>query len=291
LPRRLRCEILHAVRIYLSAFQSSPPKGARPCDSTYGPLRRAIEQRKWPYDNGDDPAFFSRQHFGGNLTWGVCRQNVRNPIGVGDVVVFFSFTKIGGVTEYKPCAVATVQEKVRQTDLWIRPGLKWYRRYLNLLISPKGKTWQHNEPGANKWEWHGDWLWRIANHKGLHSSAFKRSQTENKFSANSRLGNRPLTIAANYIIFSADPKLTFVAKKHPPVVARSNGTGCTETWGSEPFSRGVKGQTVSVALAHGGRGTLRTSNRQRAHPHVRWEMNDSDGERWRERLIALLRTI
>jgi hypothetical protein len=291
LPRTLPLRDTDPMRVYLSPFHSSPPKDVGSCGSSYGPLNRAIQRRRWPYDNGDDPAFFSRKHFGGNLTWGVCRQNVRNPIAIGDVVVFFSFAKTANLTEYRPCAVATVQEKVRQTDLW--EGAEWseYRRYLNLLIRPNGKAWHHHEPGANKSEWHGDWLWRVADHRGLRTSAFQQIQKDNKFLWSSVVGGRPLRIASNYVIFSADPKLTFIFRKTPPVVAQCEGSGCTETWRPDSFSRRVKVLTVAIAMAHGARGTLRTTNAQRAHPHVKWQMDNPNGERWRKELIALLRTI
>ena len=41
------------------------------------------------YDWGDDPAFFASEQCGGNVTWGVCRHDVRGKLKEGDVVVFF----------------------------------------------------------------------------------------------------------------------------------------------------------------------------------------------------------
>ena len=56
-------------------------------DGTKGQFRvveEAIERDEWPYDNGDDPSFYVANQ-GGVLTWGVCRQDVRNSIPMGSV--------------------------------------------------------------------------------------------------------------------------------------------------------------------------------------------------------------
>jgi hypothetical protein len=285
-----RLTVPKSVRIYLSPFHSTPsPVSGRPCGSTYAPLNEAINRGIWPFDNGDDPSFFSCRHFGENLTWGVCRQNVRNAIEPGDVVVFFSFTKHGLRTEYKLCAIATVEEKVRQTDLWISPRLKRFRRYLNLLIRPKGTKWLHHEPGTHNREWHKDWVWRLADHRRLRKSAFTHIQESGQFGSTSHLLEQPLVVASNYVVFSKNPRLTHIAP-NPHTLAASARPGRPEEWYSDPFSKAVKAQTIDIAVAHGQRASLRTTNLQRAHPHISWTMQKPDSDLWRRRLITLLKS-
>lgn len=140
--------------IYLAPFHSSfSGYGKSACGKPWGPLSDAVERGEGPYDiPGDDPSLFSRRHHGGNLTWGVCRQQVRNRLRTGDVVVFSSFRNALDVrkVEYRLCAVTTVERKIRQTDIWCAPELRVYRKYLNLLIRPNRSSdgWEHHEPGA-----------------------------------------------------------------------------------------------------------------------------------------------
>ncbi len=98
-----------STRIYVVPFHAAPVS-----------TTATFAADEWPYDNGDDPSFRAMRKFGRQLTWGVCRQDVRNEISEGDVAVFFSFRKCGkyGEAEYRFCCVATVQRKVSQADIW-----------------------------------------------------------------------------------------------------------------------------------------------------------------------------
>jgi hypothetical protein len=51
-------------------------------------------QRDWPYDIGDDPSFYAMRKSGGQLSWGICRQDVRNSLCPGDIVAFFFISQI-----------------------------------------------------------------------------------------------------------------------------------------------------------------------------------------------------
>src|SRR4051794_1528407 len=45
----------------------------------------------WPFDVGDDPSFRAARHApGSDVTWGVCRTDLRNALRPGDVVVFIA---------------------------------------------------------------------------------------------------------------------------------------------------------------------------------------------------------
>lgn len=247
----------------------------------------ALQRNEWPYDKGDDPSFFSQRWFRGNLTWGICRQQVRNRIQPGDIVVFFSFRrrKPNAETEYRLCAIATVERKLRQTDIFSDPGLRLYRRYLNLLIR-KGRSgdWEHYERASPEREWHKDWVWRIADHAGNRKTYFQHLNAAREIPPTAALNGHRVAIAANYVVFSADPAETFVLAE-PPFVARSERAGLNEEWNTDRTSQAVKNLTVALAKERGGRGTLRTRNLQRAHPCDRWVMSPEEARRWRELLI------
>jgi len=144
--------------IYLMVFRSVE-RG-----SVCSPCGRASSSQvmpsDWPYDDGDDPSFRRSRQLRTNLTWGICRQQVRNRIKPTDIIVFFSVRvkKDGPPFDYRLCAIATVEEKVKQIAVWQKKRLNRFRSFSNLLIRPKGKTgWEHYEPV--KEVQHGDWLW------------------------------------------------------------------------------------------------------------------------------------
>jgi len=295
---------LMEMNIYLAPFHSSfTGYGKNACGKAWGPLSEAIERCEWPYDiPGDDPSFFSRRKHGGNLTWGVCRQQVRNRLEAGDVVVFFSFREIedGGEIEYRLCAVATVERKVRQIDIWsdhefsarVLSGreMRAYRRYLNLLIRPAKQKdgWEHYEPSA-KDEGHGDWLWRIAEHRGLRKRDFHQLESTNFLPADAQVRGLTVKIAENYVIFSSKPSETMILA-HPPVIAWNLRRGENETWEQDVFSQTVRGLTLGNAHQYGvpRSRSLRSGNLQRAHPPVHWRMQQDEGRVWRRRFLRLI---
>jgi hypothetical protein len=279
--------------VYLAPFHSSfKGYGVEDCRSTYKPLTEALDRNEWPYDTGDDPSFFSARYFGGQVTWGICRQQVRNAIQPCDVVVFFSFRhgEADWPVEYSLCAVATVQTKICISDIWTQSNLRVYRRYLNLLIRPgKVKGWEHFERGLPRDKWHhGDWAWRIAEHDGLRKADFDRLNDSNLFPAPARVRGHSVEIAPNYVLFSSDPRETHILTK-PPVVAWCKRRGTTERWEGDTLSQKIKELTVDCSKQHGGRGTLRTINGQRSHPVARWKAPGDDVAQWREQLIAVCR--
>lgn len=140
--------------------------------------------------------------FGGQLSWGVCRQDVRNRLSTGDVVVFFSYLKFEdtGDSEYRLCALATVERSVSQIKLWQDPKLRRFRKYFNLLIRPARSTrggWEHYEPTLNgdRIRVHGDWLWRICDHRGLRKEHFDKLEETNRLGPRATIRGRPLVIA------------------------------------------------------------------------------------------------
>jgi hypothetical protein len=159
--------------IYLVCFHSQEPETLDRCDRQFLTVERAIQNHEWPYDNGDDPSFYVSRK-GGPLTWGVCRQDLRNSIAKGSIVVFFSFTPLAkGDVLYRLCAVETVADKLDHTAVYVDKRFSSFRElYLNTLITPENGAWRYDETDRRRDQRHGDWLWRIADHRGIMQERF-----------------------------------------------------------------------------------------------------------------------
>lgn len=280
-----------SIRIYIAPYHAAKDDSTgSPCGSTIETFKKTVAKGDWPLDYGDDPSFYAMRKFGGQLSWGVCRQDVRNPIRTGDIVVFFSYLKFEdtGDSEYKLCALATVKEKVSQKEIWEDPKLQKYRKYFNLLIRPAKSQrggWEHYEPTLNgdSARLHTDWLWRICDHRGLRKKRFGKLENTNRF--NSRDWVR---VAQNYVIFSAHPIETHVLS-NPPVVARHSTGKPAEVWKTDRFSQRVQELTLERAKeANGRRRWLRIRNSQRAHRHIVFELPARDAESWKADFLRLI---
>lgn len=221
----------------------------------------------WPYDVGDDPSFHASSvahGFGGRLSWGVCRPNVRNRINPGDVVVFFAAedARAEALRVYRFAGWARVDELVSQTDIWRDDRLEGFRNYRNLLIRPVGDTddFEHYEAGKP----HPDWLWRLAD-SGRHAPKKDRwvtaGQEGSLIDGLIRVEGWRLRPAANYVVFDPEGSGTFVLAE-PPLVARAVTNGMKETWNTDDFAK----ELHSLLFTGGTRRALRTTNRQQAHP-------------------------
>lgn len=239
----------------------------------------------WPEDVGDDPAFVSSRQLasrGGVLTWGVCRQDVRNQLRPGDLVVFFATDRPADrrpePVRYLFVGFATVARKVSQVDIWRDRTLAVYRQYRNLLIRPDGKRFEHFEPSLPPKRWHGDWYWRLAKIDGYRKSAFERIHAKRGFSVEDAT---IAPVARNYVLFAPDGTETMILAE-PPVVATATAAGRPEEWERTTVARGVR-QWLQAATDR----SLRTTNKQRAHRHI--TIRDADLDAWRTRLRDLCR--
>jgi hypothetical protein len=287
--------IVKPVRIYIAPFHASSGDSAgSPCGSTIAAFQNSVTRQEWPYDNGDDPSFYSISKFGGQLSWGVCRQDVRNRLSSGDIVVFFSFRKFAerGDSEYRLCAVATVHQKVSQIELWEDRKLRNFTKYFNLLVRPSTSrpgAWEHFEPTLHGARVHGDWLWRIADHRGLRKDDFNELEETDRLERGAAIRARPVVIADNYVLFSSDPAQTHVLST-PPVVAWHSKGKPAEEWNSDSLSRAVRRLTIETATrANGRRRSLRIRNSQRAHRHIVFELPRHEAHKWRSDFLHLVR--
>jgi len=276
---------------YISVLLESGHVGG--CAKSFEPLHFALKEREWPYDYGDDPSFFCRRKLNNALTWGVCRADVRNQVQPGDVVVFFAFTNLGEQVEYRLSAIATVERKIRQSDVFCNPSYRDYTQYLNLLVRPLdgvGKEWQHYEPGSPEKDWHGDWLSRIVPFRFFSKPELERQAKIHRVSTDSYIDGKQFRFGSNYVLFSQHKDQTFVISD-PPKVAHAVPPRA-EVWNSDRLSGEIYGQTVKKAQPDGVQRTLRLDNKvQQPHsPPIRWEISEHELHSWRETFFELLLT-
>jgi hypothetical protein len=269
-------------RIYMTPFHSEASQTAS---------NIMMEEGRWPYDNGDDPSFCAMRKHAGQLTWGVCRQDIRNKISEGDIVLFFSFCKYSnGISEYRFCCIATVERKVSQADIWQRKELTAYRKYCNLLIQPPRLEggWEHFEPCLEGRRRHKDWLWRTVVHAGLRKKEFESISTQNQFKSGTKIEGHSITLARNYVLFSSDPLKTLVVAR-PRVIANFRSDRKYETWNKDKFSQEIKKLTLDKAnQVNAGKRWLRTQNIQRPHRQIVFELTQHDADNWRARVLRLI---
>jgi hypothetical protein len=280
---------MNTADVYVAVFHSTYSGYAdNSCGKAYLPLSKALKLGKWPFDVGDDPSFFSQTTLGLNLTWGVCRPQVRNRVREGDIVIFVSVRRRtkDHPFEYCLCGVATVETKVRQTDLWQCNELMKFRDYLNLLIRPhRDGAWEHFEPGSK--DAHKDWLWRIAAQKGLKKEQFESLEAGNLLPSNACINGIPIVPAKNYVIFSASPEQTWISKQ-PCQIAFCATNGEPEKW--KPDASPIYKHIFGTAARFGSdRRSLRSLNKQHSHPAVRWTMPTAEAEKWRTAFLDTLR--
>ena len=283
-------------RVYIAPYHATQGTSpGSPCGSAVAAFKKIVALGDWPFDYGDDPSFYAMKKFKSPLTWGVCRPDVRNGLSEGDIVVFFSYLKFKetGDSQYRLSAVATVERTVRRTDIWQDPGLRRFKNYFNLLIRPaksKRDGWVHEEPTlrGDTLRIHKDWLWRICEHRGLRKDHFRAVEATNHFDSRTAVRGSRLTVARNYIIFSAALSDTLVLS-NPPVVAWHSKGKPAEQWNADKFSQRVKELTLFRANeANGKKRWLRIQNSQRAHRHIVFELPPAEAEHWRKGFLALI---
>ena len=262
--------------IYIACFHSQPGQDLRNASGQFEAVEKAIQNDAWPYDNGDDPSFYQARRKN-PLTWGVCRQNVRNAIQEGDIVAFISFTKIrDDQIIYRFCAVATVASKMDHRYVTDDPRFKG-KGYINTLIKadPQNHGWIHAENDRRKGAQHKDWLWRIADHRGVTQPTFnlelEANYAQGSFSNAALLCGKPLRLAENYVVFSD----AYIAGNPPPIARARRGS--EERWTNAAIKKAL--------FAGAPRTNIRTTNSSIAHPHIRWSVEPEMADNWRKNLI------
>jgi len=213
----------------------------------------------WPYDFGDDPSFHSSLLNRGNLTWGVCRPNVRNPLNVGDLVVFVSNSKDGSVDKYRLACWATVAKKISQMQIWEDPEFCSYQKYSNLLMrNREDGMFEHYEPSIPKGQWHKNWIKRLI--EGRLTEKQKQIQKRQTFSG------EELHLAQNYILFNPEGAGTTILA-NPPLIAKSEFGQNRERWLETEEVQDLKTLIISPSTH---RTSLRTSAQGFQHPPIQY---------------------
>lgn len=228
-------------------------------------FRTASVSGDWLLDVADDPSFFSASKYAGSVTWGVCRQDVRNHLSPGDLVIFFAvkFNPLRDAADYHLSAALTVYATVSQASVFRDSELEPFRQYLNLLIRPSAAGWEHFEPALPRSSWHSDWLWRICAHNGLPKSEFLEAGSAPSIGPTPTIRGVPLQFARNYVVFSDNPSSSVVFRP-APLVARWRKADPYEAWLETPAARRIR----SIAFSDSKRDHLRTSNGQQPHRHL-----------------------
>lgn len=182
--------------------------------------------------------------------------------------------------------VATVEQRLDRRAAYTHPQLRG-KPYINRLIRPVDGGWMYDEADRPDRARHHDWLWRLADHRGIRQARFNRfygSVYQRGWLSKTRLNNG-LRFVANYILFSGAASETYICPRLP-VVAMA-GTGEHGRWNN----RVLKTLTVDTAARYltSGRNYLRTRNGGRPHRQIHFEMSAEEAKRWRARLIAVVK--
>lgn len=277
--------------IYLLCFHSQKAVSFNESKRQFLVVERAISDGEWPYDNGDDPSFYVARK-GGYLTWGVCRQEVRNSIPLGSIVAFFSFASLqDGRVLYRLCGVTTVIRKLDVRAIHRDEGFAPFRHlYINSVIRPDKQGWRYDESDRPASQRHGDWLWRVSDHRGVNQKTFNKRHEQiyrSSFLPESSLADGNLTLAQNYVLFSTGMPDGYISRKPPEVAIARKGEH--ERWNDKT----LRSLTVGTAarLLKSKRSYLRVVNKsgRNVHRHIRFMMPSDKAVEWRDELIRELK--
>jgi hypothetical protein len=250
-------------------------------DPTAASFYDSIHADEFPYDIGDDPAFFSARYHKAPVTWGVCRPDVRCKIRPDDWMIFFAAERDGSpTTRYRFAAACRVERKISQQEIFACQVESVFRSYLNLLIRPLDRGWEHFEPCLRKPKWHKDWLWRICkrNDKSFSKEEIVVAGIEHQDGNPLTVRNSPAPITDNYVIFS---KSQSIIARDPPHVATHDKGQSGETWRTDVRSKRIRALIFGI----GERQCLRTSNPQQPHRHFHRPLCDAT---WAEQLFSAI---
>lgn len=242
-------------------------------------FHEAIANGDYPYDVGDDPSFFIASLLNRPVTWGVCRADVRGKVKCGDWVAFFAARTSENEpeeTNYYFIGALEVECTTSQRAIWLsRTPQSDFRDYLNLLIRPCGKGWEHFEPVVAPNQWHKDWLWRLCRQRGLQ----KKQVVLTPHITGEDL---PYSATDNYIIFSNSTQL----KPAKPIIVATHHRGDDyEQWGNDKATQDLR----KLIFQNLDRKNLRIRNKSQPHRHFVRDLHDA--EIWAEELQMLLLSI
>lgn len=240
-------------------------------------LQKLRNHKLWHYDAGDDPSFyqfFKRK----SLTWGICRTNIRNRLKKDDVVLFYCFCE--DCLSYFLTGFATVDRKIKQSEIWQKEEYNSYKDYFNILIRPDGteKKWIHFERLAAIIGGHSDWVKRLMASKEQNPS----------FVLNKDAINLSFLVSDNYIIFKRNPADTYILEKQIKVatwIPKSKN----EIWVESDvvskiyeFSFKFANFGKYKAISRKNRTSLRVHDRNQSHIFINYELKIDGLNQWKK---------
>lgn len=247
-------------------------------DKTISEFLQKLQNHKfWHYDIGDDPSFyqfFKRK----SLTWGICRTNIRNNLQNDDVVLFYCFC--ADCFAYFLTGFATVDKKIKQSEIWKKNEYSSYRDYFNLLIKPSGsgKKWIHFERLAEITGEHSDWLNRLILSKEPESSFVLNNDTiQASYFENN-----------NYVIFKHDLADTYMLEKQIKV-ATWKPKSKKETWIESEIVSKIHAFTFELSnfdkykvISKKNRSSLRVHDRNQSHVYIKYDLKIEGLDQWKK---------
>jgi len=225
----------------------------------------------WLYDVGDDPSFYCSNLYNTNLSWGICRPNIRNKIRPNDIVVFFCYN--GSNQTYFLVGLATVEEKIKQTQIWTDNNYIQYQQNFNLLIRLNNGIWEHHEPLFNIHGQHKDWANRLASR--FPNATFQYDEEYLSYS---------YAIQDNYVLFKVDQQDTCILNNPIPVANWEPGA-YNENW---PLNTDDSIAVRNMIFNETHRESLRVHPNNQGHVHIFIAKNEEELLIWKNNFINFL---
>ncbi|WP_433619214.1 hypothetical protein [Paenibacillus cellulositrophicus] len=226
----------------------------------------AGELAQWSFmDLGDDPSFFAAQQFNHNITWGICRLDVRNSLKKNDIVLFFGAKKVMNKLHYYFIGWATVLEKIKQTDIWTDERYFCFQKNSNLLFyKMENNRFHYKEKIFEKYKHRKEWLWKISNgKKGMKNAVLLLSK---EFKTIPEV----FDVHPNYVIFSNSTRETVILNQ--PIKVAWHGeqiNSYKEIWDQNLIAQEIK----NLVFQFSKRDSLRINNYMR-HRHIHLRLNE-----------------
>jgi hypothetical protein len=235
------------------------------------------ETTSWRFDVTDDPSFYCQLKGKGPLTWGICRPDVRTKLQEGDIVVFICYDEDN--YSYYLSAIATVADKIRQTDIWTENKYSHFKEYFNIIIKKtESGSWYHEEPLPNEKNLHSNWDIKILK---------KIPKPEFTFSDNTI--SPAYEIEANYIIFSTSEDKTYILKNQLILAEyKKEVDKKKEIWLNTKESLKI---FEFIFKSHRSRISFKVHERNQSHVKVRKTLSEDIVIKWRSDFISYLRSI
>lgn len=117
-------------------------------------------------DAGDDPSFYCANKYKSNVTWGVCRHNVRQGLEPGDEIHFVAcYKESNKIWKYYYTGYGIIRDAVSHKDIHQYDKYKVFRKYFNNLIRAGESGLEYHEVLPYRFSHCDDWQMRVASVK------------------------------------------------------------------------------------------------------------------------------